>query len=67
MIYKKGGRELLFCRRAKDPYKGKYNLAGGKIEPEEDGFCAAYRELYEESGISGERVKDYGEGIAEEK
>ncbi len=56
MTYKKGGKELLFCRRTKDPYKGKYNLVGGKIEQGEDGFHAAYRELYEETGISEEQV-----------
>ena len=47
---------MLFCRRTKDPYKGKYNLVGGKIEQGEDGFHAAYRELYEETGISEEQV-----------
>lgn len=56
MIYKNAGRELLFCRRTKEPYKGKYNLVGGKIESGEDGFHAAYRELYEETGISREQV-----------
>lgn len=56
MIYKESGKELLFCRRMKDPYKGKYNLVGGKIEQGEDGFHAAYRELYEETGISEKQV-----------
>lgn len=40
------------CKRAKDPYKGLYNFVGGKIEPGEDGYAAAYRELYEETGIT---------------
>ncbi len=56
MIYDKSGEELLFCKRLSDPYKGKYNLVGGKIEPGEDGFAAAYRELEEETGITGEQV-----------
>ena len=56
MIYDKTGDKLLFCKRRKDPYKGKYNLVGGKIEPEEDGFTAAYRELEEETGISRKQV-----------
>lgn len=56
MIYDKTGEKLLFCKRMKDPYKGKYNLVGGKIEPGEDGFTAAYRELYEETGISKAQV-----------
>jgi len=57
MIYDKSGEELLFCKRLSDPYKGKYNLVGGKIEPGEDGFSAAYRELEEETGITAGQVK----------
>lgn len=53
MVYNNSQREkLLFCKRMNDPYKGKYNLVGGKIEPQEDGFSAAYRELAEETGIT---------------
>lgn len=53
MVYNNSQREkLLFCKRTSDPYKGKYNLVGGKIEPKEDGFSAAYRELAEETGIT---------------
>ncbi len=56
MIYDKSGKYLLFCKRTKDPYKGKYNLVGGKIEPGETGSQAAYRELEEETGITEEQV-----------
>lgn len=56
MIYHKDGDKLLFCRRTNDPYQGKYNLVGGKIEQGEDGFNAAYRELEEETGIRKEQV-----------
>lgn len=42
---------VLMCKRRKDPYKGLYNLVGGKIEPGENGLAAAYRELREETGI----------------
>ncbi len=56
MIYDRSGENLLFCKRVKDPYKGKYNLVGGKIEPGEDGFTAAYRELEEETGITRSKV-----------
>lgn len=56
MIYDKTGKKLLFCKRLSDPYKGKYNLVGGKIEPGEDGFSAAYRELEEETGITRKQV-----------
>jgi len=43
---------VLFCKRHKEPYKGLYNLVGGKIEPDEDGLVAAYRELREKTGIT---------------
>jgi 8-oxo-dGTP diphosphatase len=44
------------CKRRKEPYKGLYNLVGGKIEPGEDGLTAAYRELKEETGIADIRL-----------
>ena len=44
--------EALFCIRAKEPYKGMYNFVGGKVEEGETNEEAAYRELYEETGIS---------------
>lgn len=50
------GKELLFCKRTKEPYLGKYNLVGGKIEDGEEGFAAAYRELHEETGINREQI-----------
>lgn len=58
MVYNNSQREkLLFCKRLSDPYKGKYNLVGGKIEQGEDGFSAAYRELAEETGITREDIE----------
>ncbi|ABX41880.1 DUF429 domain-containing protein [Lachnoclostridium phytofermentans] len=56
MVFHQNG-DLLFCKRRKDPYLGFYNLVGGKIEAGEDGFDAAYRELYEETGISPKDIK----------
>lgn len=56
MVYHQDRDKLLFCKRMCDPYKGKYNLVGGKIEPGENGFDAAYRELYEETGIGREQI-----------
>ena len=44
--------KALFCKRQKEPYKGLYNLVGGKIETNEDNLAAAYRELQEETGIT---------------
>ncbi len=46
------GKHILMCKRRKNPYKGLYNLVGGKIENGENGLNAAYRELEEETGIS---------------
>ncbi len=56
MIYSRDAGRLLMCKRLKDPYKGLYNLVGGKIEPNEDGLAAAYRELLEETAITGEDI-----------
>ena len=47
----------LFCIRSKDPYKGKYNFVGGKVEEGESNDEAAYRELFEETGISKNDIK----------
>ena len=44
--------KVLFCIRAKEPYKGLYNFVGGKVEEGETNDEAAYRELFEETGIS---------------
>lgn len=56
MVYNHNNDKLLFCKRTKDPYKGLYNLVGGKIEKNEDGFVAAYRELREETGIDSSKI-----------
>ena len=48
--------KLLFCKRKKDPYRGRYNFVGGKVEEGEDGMTAAYREVYEETGIPSEEI-----------
>lgn len=56
MIYNKDMDRLLMCKRLKNPYKGLSNLVGGKIENGETGIEAAYRELFEETGISKEDV-----------
>lgn len=46
---------ILFCKRQKNPYKGKYNFVGGKIETK-DSYAEAYRELLEETGISSDEI-----------
>lgn len=52
VVFDKDFNKTLMCKRTKEPYKNMYNLVGGKIEKENDGFSEAYRELYEETNIS---------------
>lgn len=54
VIFNKNLTQTLMCIRTKEPYKGMYNLVGGKIEKENDGLNEAYRELYEETGITSD-------------
>ncbi len=56
MVYNCDGSKLLFCKRTRNPYKGLYNLVGGKIENNENGYDAAYRELSEETGIDSNKI-----------
>ncbi len=49
--------KVLFCVRAKEPYKGLYNFVGGKVEENESNDDAAYRELFEETGISNKDIE----------
>ncbi len=49
--------KVLFCIRSKDPYKGLYNFVGGKVEEGETEDEAAYRELFEETGISENSIE----------
>ena len=44
------------CRREKEPYKGLLNLVGGKVEKNENELIAAYRELFEETGITNKDI-----------
>lgn len=52
VVFSKNLDKVLFCIRAKEPYKGLYNFVGGKVEEGESNDNAAYRELFEETGIS---------------
>ena len=57
VVFNKNMDESLFCIRAKEPYKGMYNFVGGQVEPGEDNDTAAYRELFEETGISKDDIE----------
>lgn len=52
VIFDKDMNNTLMCKRLKEPYKGMYNLVGGKIEKDNDGLNEAYRELFEETNIN---------------
>ncbi|MBP3801793.1 MAG: NUDIX hydrolase [Clostridia bacterium] len=57
VVFNKEQDKVLFCIRAKEPYKGLYNFVGGKVEVGETNDEAAYRELFEETGISRKDIK----------
>ncbi|CRZ33630.1 8-oxo-dGTP diphosphatase [Herbinix hemicellulosilytica] len=59
IVLNKERDRVLFCKRMNDPYKGLYNFVGGKLEEGEDSLHAAYRELYEETGISKNDITLY--------
>jgi 8-oxo-dGTP diphosphatase len=52
IVFDEAEENMLMCKRLKDPYIGLSNLVGGKIEQNESGLDAAYRELFEETSIS---------------
>lgn len=56
LVYNKEKSKILMCKREKNPYKGKFNLVGGKVEKGEDGLTAAYRELKEETSITKDDI-----------
>lgn len=55
-VLNKEKNHVLMCLREKDPYKGLYNLIGGKIEKNETHLESAYRELLEETNISKDDI-----------
>jgi len=57
LVYNQGQDKILMCKREKEPYIGKFNLVGGKVEENEDELSAAYRELQEETGITKNDIK----------
>ena len=57
VIFNNNLDKVLFCIRAKEPYKGLYNFVGGKVEEGETNDEAAYRELFEETGITSNDIE----------
>ncbi len=57
VVYDKEKKNVLMCKRTKDPYKGLYNLVGGKIENFDDLLGEAYRELEEETAITKDDIE----------
>ncbi len=57
LVYNKEEDKILMCKREKEPFKGKFNLVGGKVEQGEDELHAAYRELQEETGITKDDIR----------
>lgn len=57
VVFNKDLDKVLFCIRAKEPYKGMYNFVGGKVEEGETNDNAAYRELFEETGITKKDIE----------
>lgn len=60
MIVLRNRDQFLLLKRAKMPHQGKYVPVGGKVEPYEDPYSAAKRELYEETGIRLEALSYCG-------
>lgn len=56
MIFDKDKKNILMCKREKEPYKSLYNMVGGKIESD-DHLNEAYREIYEETGITKDDIE----------
>lgn len=52
VVFNEECNKMLMCKRRRNPYKGLSNFVGGKIEKDEDGLNAAYRELEEETTIT---------------
>jgi 8-oxo-dGTP diphosphatase len=57
MVFDPKEEHVLMCYRVKNPYKGLYNLVGGKVEENESYLDSAYRELFEETGISHKDIR----------
>ncbi|HEY4536898.1 MAG TPA: NUDIX hydrolase [Erysipelothrix sp.] len=57
IVFNQSRSQVLMCYRMKHPYKGLYNFVGGKVHDDEDDYTGAYRELFEETGISNKDIE----------
>lgn len=57
IVYNQDEDKVLMCHRTKNPYLGLYNFVGGKKEANETDDEAAYRELFEETGITSDSIE----------
>jgi 8-oxo-dGTP diphosphatase len=55
-----GALRVLFIRRARDPFAGRWALPGGFVEPTETVAQAAARELHEETALTSVPVEELG-------
>jgi 8-oxo-dGTP diphosphatase len=60
MIVLRHENQFLLLKRAKPPHRGKYVPVGGKLEPYEDPYSAAKRELEEETGLRIDQLQYCG-------
>jgi 8-oxo-dGTP diphosphatase len=57
IVYHHAIDRVLVCNRTKEPYNGKRNFVGGKVEEyDASSMTAAYRELHEETGITSDLI-----------
>ena len=56
VVFNRGKDAVLFCKRKKEPYTGLLNFVGGKVEVGKTSEDAAYRELWEETGIGKQQL-----------
>ncbi len=56
VVFNNEQSKVLMCKRTSDPYEGLFNFVGGKVEDNEIEINAAYRELFEETGITSHDI-----------